>query len=201
MSAVRGPRFSPKLEVNLRAAGILPRARRRHPNSLTSVTQLQCLQRRASEDSGKSATMSSPVIVRSFRDLEAWQIAMDLAVACFGLARELPADERFVFGSQIRRAATSVPSNTAEGHAAGSDGTFLRYLRIARGSLGELDTQIELVIRLGLLPQTSVERPLALLTRTRQLLAGLARSVTASLASRRTADCGPRTADSGHRKL
>jgi four helix bundle protein len=68
--------------------------------------------------------MARSLIVRTFRDLEAWQTAMDLVVACYEVARRLPPGERFVLGTQIRRAATSVPSNIAEGHATRSDGTF-----------------------------------------------------------------------------
>jgi hypothetical protein len=61
------------------------------------------------------------VKIRTFRNLEVWQAAMDLTVACYEVARRLPAEERFGLGSQIRRAAVSVPSNIAEGHATRSD--------------------------------------------------------------------------------
>jgi len=130
--------------------------------------------------------MSSSASVRSFRDLGAWQVAMDLTVACYELARGLPSDERFVLGSQLRRAAVSVPSNIAEGHATRSDGLLLRHLRIARGSLGELETQLELLSRLKLRPAQALEPSRRLLTRTQQLLAGLARTVRTSQASRKT---------------
>ena len=54
-------------------------------------------------------------VIRSFRDLDTWHVAMDLAVACYKVAKLLPASERFEMSSQIRKAATSVPSNVAEG--------------------------------------------------------------------------------------
>ncbi len=94
--------------------------------------------------------MSSEKIV-SFRDLDTWKAAMDLAVAAHDAASRLPATQRFELGSQIRRSATSVPSNVAEGHAHRGNRTFLRHVRIALGSLAELDTQVELSRRQSLL--------------------------------------------------
>ena len=73
-------------------------------------------------------------VIRYFRDLEAWQAAMDLAVAAHKLAASLPAAERFELGSQLRRSATSVPSNIAEGHAQRGDRVLLHHIRIALGS-------------------------------------------------------------------
>ena len=86
-------------------------------------------------------------VVRYFRDLQAWQSAMDLAVAAYGLAGQLPPTHRFELGSQIRRSASSIPSNIAEGHSQRGDRVFLRHVRIALGSLAELDTQVEIAIR------------------------------------------------------
>src|SRR5262249_39209589 len=151
-------------------------ARRRIPERVPRLGS-QDLQCRTCRNSAEFAVVETAVIVRTFRNLEAWQSAMDLAVACYEVARRLPSDERFVLGSQIRRAAISVPSNIAEGHATRSDGTLLRHLRIARGSLGELETQLELLSRLKLRPAQALEPSRRLLTRTQQLLAGLARTV------------------------
>lgn len=116
-------------------------------------------------------------VIRSFRDLDTWHVAMDLAVACYKVAKLLPASERFEMSSQIRKAATSVPSNVAEGHSTGSDGLCMRHLRIALGSVGELDTQLELSLRAGLLPSEDVRRLQEHAARTAQLLHGLLRSV------------------------
>jgi four helix bundle protein len=96
-------------------------------------------------------------VIRSFRDLDTWQAAMDLAVGCYKAAKLLPPSERFEMSPQIRKAATSVPSNIAEGHSTGSDGLCARHRRIALGSLGELDTQLELAVRVGLLPAGEVK--------------------------------------------
>ena len=77
----------------------------------------------------------------------------------------------------MRRAAVSVPSNIAEGHAAGTDGLFARHVRISLGSLGELGTQFEVAVRAGLLRRADVADVSRQLVRTTQLVHGLARSI------------------------
>jgi len=119
--------------------------------------------------------MNSPI--RSFRDLDAWDAAMALAVNCYRLAKSLPLEERFELSAQMRRAAVSVPSNIAEGHAAGTDGLFARHVRISLGSLGELGTQLEVAVRAGLLRRADVADVSRQLVRTTQLVHGLARSI------------------------
>jgi four helix bundle protein len=123
--------------------------------------------------------------IRSFRDLEVWNAGMDLALAAHKLAGDLPSNHRFELASQIRRSATSIPSNVAEGHAYRLDRVFVRHVRIALGSLAELDTQIEIAVRLDYVGR-DVELTLRSdIDRTRQLLHGLHRTLKASL--RRTA--------------
>jgi four helix bundle protein len=75
---------------------------------------------------------------------------MDLVVQVYAIVRELPREERFELGAQLKRCAVSVPSNLAEGHAKGTRKEFHRYVLIALGSLAEVETQLELVRRLGL---------------------------------------------------
>ncbi len=82
--------------------------------------------------------------IKDYRDLVVWQEAMDLAVAVYGLASGFPDSERFGLSTQIRRAAVSVPSNIAEGFGRASRPSFIQFLRIAQGSLKELETQLEL---------------------------------------------------------
>jgi four helix bundle protein len=125
----------------------------------------------------QESQMNSPI--RSFRDLDAWDAAMTLAVECYQVSKRLPSEERFGLSAQIRRAAASVPSNIAEGHAAGSDGIFARHVRIALGSLAELSTQFELAVRVGLLTRHDVAGLLKQLVRTTQIVHGLARSIRA----------------------
>lgn len=78
--------------------------------------------------------------VLSFRDLEVWQRGMDLVIAVYHATEVLPQSERYGLTSQMRRAAVSIPSNIAEGHARRSDGAYLNHLRIALGSQAELLT-------------------------------------------------------------
>jgi len=89
--------------------------------------------------------------VLSFRDLEVWKRAMDLVVKVYGVTVRFPAEERFGLVAQLRRAAVSVPSNIAEGHARGSRGDYRHHLSIAQGSVAEVVTQLEIARLLGYL--------------------------------------------------
>ncbi len=77
-----------------------------------------------------------------YRDLIAWQKAMDLVNAVYDATEAFPKREVYSLTDQIRRAAVSVPSNIAEGQAHYSNREFIHYLRHSRGSLAELETQI-----------------------------------------------------------
>jgi four helix bundle protein len=86
--------------------------------------------------------------IKNYRDLLVWQKAMDLAANVYRLIDSFPKQEEFGLKSQIRRAATSIPANIAEGHGRDHLGDYLRHLSIAKGSLAELETHILLAIRL-----------------------------------------------------
>jgi four helix bundle protein len=94
-----------------------------------------------------------------YRDLLVWQKAMDLVVEIYRLSQVFPTTEKFGLASQIQRAAVSIPSNIAEGHARKSSGAFLNHLSIAAGSLAELETQIMLAEKLGFCTD-EISRPL-----------------------------------------
>jgi four helix bundle protein len=89
-------------------------------------------------------------MIESYRDLEVWQIGIDVCVQAYQLTRALPADERFGLTSQIRRAATSIPANIAEGHARAYTKDYARFISMALGSLAELETHIVVARRVGL---------------------------------------------------
>jgi four helix bundle protein len=96
--------------------------------------------------SGKPA-----VRTRYFRDLLVWQKSMQLARAIYRNTSSFPRTEVFGLTGQMRRAAVSVPSSIAEGHGRLTDGSMRVFLAQARGSLFELETQIELASGLGYL--------------------------------------------------
>ena len=89
-----------------------------------------------------------PTKVESYRDLEVWQRAMDLAVAAHRLTESFPSHQQFGLRTQLQRAAMSVPSNIADGHGRSSTREYLHHLAIAHGSLMELETQVGLAVRL-----------------------------------------------------
>src|SRR5947208_11054195 len=80
--------------------------------------------------------------VQSYRDLEVWQRGMDLAEQCYLATRVFPKEEMFGLTSQIRRAAASIPANIAEGNGRENTQEYIRFLRIAQGSLKELETHL-----------------------------------------------------------
>jgi four helix bundle protein len=85
-----------------------------------------------------------------FRELEVWQVAMELAKQVYMLTAEFPRDERFGISSQLQRAAVSIPSNIAEGNARSSSRDYARFVNIAMGSAAELQTQLLLSRELSL---------------------------------------------------
>ena len=89
--------------------------------------------------------------VRSFKDLEVWQVAIALAEAIYAATAKYPRDEMFGMTSQMRRASVSIAANIAEGWGRESTQNFINFLRIAQGSLKELETHIVISQRVKLL--------------------------------------------------
>lgn len=108
--------------------------------------------------------------IESYRDLIVWQKAMDLVIKIYRLTDYLPTDERFGLVSQMRRAAVSVPSNIAEGHRRNTRKDYAKFISYAFGSGSELETQLEIVDRLGYIPGPSVGEALDLLTEVMKML-------------------------------
>jgi len=89
--------------------------------------------------------------MQSFRDIKVWQKSYRLTLAVYRATATFPREEQFGLTSQLRRAASSVPANIAEGCCCDGDAEFARFLRIAMGSASELECHILLARDLGLL--------------------------------------------------
>lgn len=118
--------------------------------------------------------------IKSYRDLEAWQIGMEFVVSMYSVTRTFPRQEMFGLTAQLRRAAVAIPSNVSEGHQHGTK-AYLHFVVIALGSLAEAQTQLELASRLRIGAENELESVSALAVRLRQVLHGLRRSLAARL--------------------
>ena len=121
--------------------------------------------------------------IRSYRDLIAWQKAVDFAVDIYALTRTFPRSEIYGLSSQLQRAAVSVASDIAEGHSR-STATYLHHLGVSDGSLRETETDLIIANRVGF---SKNETHLAMLERADEvgrLLYGLTRGVEDSRRSR-----------------
>lgn len=115
--------------------------------------------------------------IKSHRDLRAWQFAYALGLRVVRASATFPKHEMFALALQLRRSAVSVPSNIAEGFGRGSRADNLRFLKIARGSLFEVDTQLHFALDLGYLKQAGYESLHADWNEVSKILAGLIRRI------------------------
>jgi four helix bundle protein len=123
---------------------------------------------------GSSSTAEEAVMtITNYRDLIAWQKAMDMAVLTYRVTAPFPVEERYGLQAQMRRAAVSVASNIAEGQGRRSDGMFQQHLSIAHGSRRELETQTLLAARLDFVPQAQVDDMMSTLAEVGRLVNGL----------------------------
>jgi four helix bundle protein len=88
--------------------------------------------------------------MKSHKDLDVWKKAIDLSAEVYRLSGSFPKEEIYGITSQMRRASVSIASNIAEGAARRTDKDFIHFLHMALGSASELDTQIEIVVKVGL---------------------------------------------------
>lgn len=91
---------------------------------------------------------------RNYAKLKAWQKAQDFATAIYKATNGFPKSELFGITSQIRRAAVSVPANIAEGRERQHDKEFIQFLHVARGSLAEVEVNLDLAVKLGYLDES-----------------------------------------------
>jgi four helix bundle protein len=124
-------------------------------------------------------------MAQHFKDLVAWQKAMDLVVAIYSVSERFPKRETYSLADQIRRAAVSVPSNIAEGQAHFSRKEFHHFLHHSRGSLAEVETQVMIAQRLHYVSSTDAESLLAKVSEVGRIINGLIGSIDKSVSSLR----------------
>ncbi len=100
--------------------------------------------------------------VRSYRDLVVWQKGMELAEEAYKLAKLMPRNEEYRLTSQLLRAAVSVPANIAEGNSRGTRRDYAHFISIARGSVAEVETFLQLAVRCDLVKPDHVQAALSL---------------------------------------
>lgn len=119
--------------------------------------------------------MAEPI--RSYRDLVVWQKAMALAADCYLKTKSFPRTEAFGMTSQIRRAAASIPANIAEGNGRENTGAYINSLRIAQGSLKELETYLMLANTVELMDKNNADELLLACDQAGRLLRALIRAL------------------------
>jgi len=119
--------------------------------------------------------------VQKYEDLVVWQKAMDLVEEVYRLARSLPNEELYSLSNQMKRAAVSIPSNIAEGQERNTTKDFINHLFIAKGSKGELETQLLICVRLQYLAQAQIVSAQCLLCEIGKMLNALIKSLSSKL--------------------
>ena len=118
--------------------------------------------------------------IDSYRDLVVWQRSVDLAAAIYAVTQAWPKEEIYGLTAQVRRAATSVPANIAEGYGRDNLGSYQQHLRIAQGSLKEVETHLIVAERVGIATQESIASALAQADEIGRLLRSLIRKLSSS---------------------
>lgn len=119
--------------------------------------------------------------VRGYQDLGVWRKSMDLVVECYRVAKRFPGTEIYGLTSQLQRAAVSIPANIAEGQGRSHTREFLNHLSIARGSLMEVETHIQIANRLRYIDNTTLELVIDKTGEIGRMLNGLIQSLNRKL--------------------
>lgn len=135
-------------------------------------------------------------MARNYKNVIAWQLAHKLTLAVYKETATFPSEERFGITSQIRRAAYSVPANTAEGSGRDTNKDYLRFLTISLASLKETEYFALLAFDLQYLERESYDQLMDAIVNTMRTLQGLIKAVKKGL---QTTDYGLQTANTGHR--
>jgi len=116
-------------------------------------------------------------MLKSYRDLEVWQKAMDLVVMCYKMTTKFPKSEIYGLSSQLQRSAVSVPANIAEGRQRQHSREFLQHLSIAYGSLAEVETHIQIAGRLNYVGEDQIDKLIDIAAEIGRMLNGLRKSI------------------------
>ena len=116
---------------------------------------------------------------KRYQDLIVWQKAMELSRAIYLVTKSFPDDERFGLTSQLRRASVSIPSNIAEGQGRLTPGEFKQFLGTARGSVFEVETQVQIASDIGYITPSKTDQLIKQTSEVSRMLNGLIHSLPA----------------------
>ena len=117
--------------------------------------------------------------MKSYQDLDVWQVGITLAEKCYRITRGFPSSETYGLTSQIRRASVSIPANIAEGYGRETTPAFIQFLRVSQGSARELETHVLIAQRVEFLNGEDAAKLLGDCERISKMLRNLIRSLQA----------------------
>ena len=117
------------------------------------------------------------MLEKPHKKLDVWKKSIELVQKIYELTKTLPKIEEYGLTNQMRRAAISVPANISEGAARQTKKEFIQFLHMAQGSLSELDTHLEITLRLGYMKEISLQELSTLMNDIDKMLTGLIKSL------------------------
>jgi four helix bundle protein len=118
--------------------------------------------------------------IKTYRDLVVWQKSMALITGIYKITRDFPQDEMYGLVVQMRRCSVSIPSNIAEGYGRNSTPDYIRFLKIALGSLYELQTQLHISLNLSYLNNKTFNEQFELSREIERMLSSLIQKLVVS---------------------
>jgi four helix bundle protein len=123
------------------------------------------------------------MVIKSYQDLDVWQKAMALVVACYEVTEHFPKSETYGLATQLQRAAVSIPANIAEGQGRNHTREFINHLSMAYGSLMEVETHLQIAARLGYQKEVQLQKLLLQTNEIGRMLNGLMMALNRKLAT------------------
>jgi four helix bundle protein len=111
--------------------------------------------------------------IKDYKDLIIWQKGIEIAEKCYYLTKKYPKDELYGMIQQIRRSATSIPANIAEGYGRRYTAEYVRFLNISQGSVNELETHLIVSARVGLCSEIEIKDIINLLKQETRMIPAL----------------------------